>query len=243
MKIEPIQRIKLSHKVRERLLEMIQSNELGLGSFMPSEHELMKRFQVGRPAVREAMQSLESMGLIEIRQGGRARVKHVVAKDLLNQIDSTTRHLLSSSAQNVSHLREARRVLETSTVFLAVKRSTEKDIQNLKKELDYMKRSMRNRPEFLKSDLMFHKTIARMSKNSILYETTCAMLDWLAESHTDYEKDMLGIPELEDLTFQEHQGIYECIVKKDASGAAQQISDHIMRVNKSYHEYPGPNVG
>ena len=207
------------------------------GELMPSEHDLMERFQVGRPAVREAMQSLEIMGLIEIRHGGRARVRQVTARDLLHQIDSTTRHLLSSSAQNVSHLREARQVLESSVVVLAVERATQKDIQALEKNLDNMKRSMRNRPEFLKSDLEFHKTIAKMSGNPILYETSSAMLDWLSASHTDYEKDMLGIPELEELTYEEHQGIFACIVNQDAQGAAKQLSDHIMRVNSSYHEH------
>lgn len=237
MKKEPIQRIKLADKVRERLLEMIRSNELEEGELMPSEHDLMERFQVGRPAVREALQSLEIMGIIEIRHGGRAKVRQVTARDLLNQIDSTTRYLLSSSAQNVSHLREARMVLEASVVVLAVERCKEKDLEALKKNLEYMKRSMRNRQEFLKCDLQFHKTIAKMSRNPILYEVSCAMLDWLSQSHTDYEKDMLGIPELEDLTYEEHQGIFESIVKKDANEAARQISNHIMRVNKSYHEF------
>jgi len=164
----------------------------------------------------------------------------VTAKDLINQIDSTTRHLLSSSARNVSHLREARRVLETSVVVLAVERATPEDIKALEKNLDYMKRSMRNRPEFLKSDMEFHKTIAKMSGNPILYEASSAMLNWLSASHTDYEKDMLGVPDLEDLTYEEHQGIFACIVNKDAQGAAKQIGDHIMRVNKSYHDYPLP---
>lgn len=236
MKIEPIRRIKLSDKVRERLLEMIRSNELKEGELMPSEHDLMERFQVGRPTVREAMQSLEIMGIIEIRHGGRAKVKQVTARDLLNQIDSTTRYLLSSSAQNVSHLRESRMVLEASLVVLAVERCKEKDLLALKKNLENMEKSKRNRPEFLKLDLQFHKTIAKMSRNPILYEVACAMLDWLSQSHTDYEKDMLGSPELEDLTYEEHQGIYDCIVKKDAKGAAKHISNHIMRVNKSYHE-------
>lgn len=237
MKKEPIKRTKLADKVRERLLEMIRSNELKEGELMPSEHDLMEMFQVGRPAVREAMQSLEIMGIIEIRHGGRAKIRQVTAKDLLNQIDSTTRYLLASSAENISHLRESRMVLEASVVVLAVERCKEKDIKALKKDLEYMKRSMRNRDEFLKGDLQFHKTIAKMSRNPILYEVSCAMLDWLAQSHTDYEKDMLGIPELEDLTYEEHKGIYECIAKRDAEEAARQISNHIMRVNKSYHEY------
>ena len=241
MKKEPIQRRKLSHMVRDRLLEMIRSDEIQEGDLMPSEHDLMERFQVGRPAVREAMQSLENMGFIEIRHGGRAKVRHLTAKDLLDQIDSTTRHLLSSSAQNVENLREARQVFEASVTFLAVQRATKEDIRELEANLTHMEKSKRNRPEFLKSDLQFHKTIAKISGNPILYAVSCAMLEWLAQSHSDYEKDMLGIPELEDLTLQEHRAIFKCIAEKDAAAAAKQISDHIMRINRSYHEYNNPS--
>ena len=91
---------------------------------MPSEHELMERYGVGRPAVREALQTIENMGLISIQHGERARVKKVTAEDVLGQIDSTTRHLLSSSSQNVEHLREARQVFEAGVVILATQRAS-----------------------------------------------------------------------------------------------------------------------
>ena len=44
------------------------------GDALPSERELMREFGVGRPAVREALFHLRSMGLIELRSGERARV-------------------------------------------------------------------------------------------------------------------------------------------------------------------------
>ena len=46
---------KLSHAVREELLGEIRSGGLGPGDALPSERELMQRFGVGRPAIREAM--------------------------------------------------------------------------------------------------------------------------------------------------------------------------------------------
>lgn len=239
MKKDPIRRIKLSHKVRDRLLDMINRNELAEGDLMPSEHDLMDRFQVGRPAVREAMQSLENMGLIEIRHGGRARVRQVTATDVLNQIDSATRHLLSSSVENVEHLREARQVFEAGVAIMAVERATDEDIRELKRRLDRMGESRRDRTRFLQSDIDFHETIARISGNPILLAVSSAMLKWLAQTHTDYQKDILGIPELEDLTYEEHQKIYHCIAQRDGLGAAREIRNHILRVNRSYHEYQG----
>lgn len=236
-KRDPIQRRKLSHEVKERLLEMMRTGELVEGEQMPSEHDFMDRFGVGRPAVREAMQALENMGLIEIRHGGRARIKQVTAQDVFNQIDTATQHLLSSSSQNVDHLREARQVFEAGVAFLAIQRATDEDLKELKTKLDNMEQCKKNRPKFLKADLDFHKTIVKMSRNPILIQVSAAMFEWLAQSHNDSVKDLLGVPELEALTFEEHAKIYRCFAKKDALGAAKEISDHILRVNQSYDQY------
>ena len=65
----PIQRRKLSDSVQDRVLSMIKSGDLAPGSPLPSERELMSSFAVGRPAIREALQNLQRMGLVEIRHG------------------------------------------------------------------------------------------------------------------------------------------------------------------------------
>lgn len=233
---DPIKRRKLSHEIRDRLLDMIQTGELKEGDRMPSEHELMERYDVGRPAVREALQTIENMGLISIQHGERARVKKVTAEDIFNQIDSATLYLLSSSSQNVEHLREARQVFEAGVVILATRRASENCIAKLKKKLESMRDSKGKRAEFLRADQDFHITIAEISGNPILLAVSKAMFKWLSETHRDYERDLLGVPELEDLTIKEHEAIFAHISKGDAIGAAKSISDHILRVNKLYSQ-------
>ena len=235
-KHEPIKRRKLSHEIRDRLLDMIQTGELKEGDKMPSEHDLMERYGVGRPAVREALQAIENMGLISIQHGEKAKVKKVTAEDILLQIDSTTRHLLSNSAQIVEHLREARQVFEAGVVMLAIQRASSKCIAKLQEKLELMHRSKGDRAEFVKADQSFHTTIAEISGNPIFLAVSQAMFKWLSESHRDYERNLLGVPELEDLTLKEHEAIFEHISKGDANGAAKSISDHILRVNKLYSQ-------
>src|SRR5450432_1263284 len=101
---EPIIRRKLSDEVFDRLVRVIESGELAPDAQLPSERELMTRFGVGRPAVREAMQALEQIGLIAISHGERARVTRPTAGDMFLLIDHTARHLLSTSPQSLEHL-------------------------------------------------------------------------------------------------------------------------------------------
>ena len=99
-----------------------------------------------------------------------------------------------------------------------------------------MRVSKGSRAEFLKADQDFHTTIAEISGNPILQAASNAMFKWLSESHRDYERNLLRVPELEELTLKEHEAIFEHISKGDANGAAKSISDHILRLNKLYSQ-------
>ena len=182
------------------------------------------------------MQALENMGLISIKHGEKDKVKKVTAEDILAQIYYTTRHLLSSSIKNLEHLREARQVFEVGVVKLAIQRASSNSISKLQEKLEHMRRSKGDRTEFVKADQSFHTTIAEISGNPIFLAVSQAMFKWLSESHRDYHRNLVGVPELEDLTLKEHEAIFERIINKDPNGAAKAISDHILRVNKLYSQ-------
>src|SRR5260221_5699167 len=94
---EPIVRRKLSAQVFDRLKALITSGELHPGDPFPSERELMDRLAVGRPAIREAMQQLSTIGLLTISHGERARVRRPTARSIFQQVDDAAHVLLSSS--------------------------------------------------------------------------------------------------------------------------------------------------
>jgi DNA-binding FadR family transcriptional regulator len=68
---EPIVRRMLSDKVFARLKQL-----------MTSGRELMQRFSVGRPAIREAVQALAGMGLVAISHGERGMVRDAAASSV-----------------------------------------------------------------------------------------------------------------------------------------------------------------
>jgi DNA-binding FadR family transcriptional regulator len=226
----PRRRRKLSDQVQERLLELIQSSAMAPGDELPSERELMQAFNVGRPAVREAMQSLESRGLLEIRHGGRARIAEPSIGRMIEQMGETMRHLLTHSPATLEHLKEARATFELEMVRLAARRRSEGDITRLGRILEAAESVRADPPRFIEYDGQFHREIAAMSGNPIFAALSEALFGWLSHFHVD----MVRVPGAEQLTLGEHRLIVEAIAARDPDQAARAMLDHLNRANSLY---------
>lgn len=218
-----IQRKKLSDIVFEQLIDLIEEENLQPGDQMPAERELMETFGVGRPVVREAMQRLAGMGMISIQHGERAKVGRVDMHSMISQIDLAARHLLSSSAKNVDHLRQARTFFETGLVKMAAEKATPADVARLEAALAKMHKH-RETDEFIPADMEFHGEIAKISGNPIYVAISRAILEWMA----DYRQDMLRFKGRE-LTLEEHEVILGFIKANDPSGAERAMHDHLVK--------------
>ena len=72
----------------------------------------MALYQVGRPAVREAMQNLQRMGLVQIRHGERPRVAMPSLTRAVAELREPINHLLLHSEGSLEHLKDARLLFE-----------------------------------------------------------------------------------------------------------------------------------
>lgn len=61
---------KVSDKIVSQLIELITEGKLLPGEKLPSERRLTDLFGVGRSSLREALNTLETMGFIEIKKKG-----------------------------------------------------------------------------------------------------------------------------------------------------------------------------
>lgn len=60
---------KLFTEIVRQLRQLIEQERIPIGGKLPSERELAERLEVGRSTIREALRSLELLGLIETRRG------------------------------------------------------------------------------------------------------------------------------------------------------------------------------
>ncbi|WP_191062113.1 transcriptional regulator NanR [Geminicoccus harenae] len=232
-----IVRRKLSDEVFDRLAGMITSGEIGTGETLPSERVLMERFGVGRPAIREAMQALANLGLIQISHGERAKVREITARSLVRQVDLAAQLLLNASPTNLDHLKQARRFFERGMVRSAAEQATPEDIVQLRDALAAQRREIGNVPAFIRADMLFHRQITRISGNPIFEAVSEAMLSWLQAHRTD----LLIWPGNEEVTLREHAEIIDRIAAHDAEGAEAAMVRHLDRSADLYG--PRPTAG
>ena len=228
--METIVRRKLSHEVLDRLVAAIEAGEFPPGSQMPSERDLMSRYGVGRPAIREAMLTLENMGLIKIVHGERARVILPTAETIIDQVSGAMVQLLSATSRGLTDLKEARVLFEVGLVRLATQRATRASIDALRRALAACHAASGDQARFINADMAFHNQIALMSGNTLIAAASRGMLDWLAR----FKRDLVSVRGAERLTLDEHERIFRGIASGDADAAAKAMTDHLTRADKLY---------
>lgn len=225
-----IRRRKLSDDVRERLLEAISSGRFRPGDQFPSERELMSQFSVGRPAIREAMQALQSMGILQVRHGERPRVAAPRLDHLHDQMMQTMRHVMTHDPKVLVDLKDARVMMETALVRIAAELRTDAQLATLRDLVVRQHAAQAEAEAFRDLDGQFHRAIAEISGNGLLTSLTGAVFGWMALFH----REMVHAPGLERLTLAEHEAIVDAIAIGDAGLAAKAMTDHLRRANTLY---------
>lgn len=234
----PVRKRKLYQEVMDRLVDLIRTEYPEAGDQLPSERELMERYGVGRPAVREALQNLAWMGVISISHGERARVVQPSFRTLFETMSLTTSRILSRSERSLDELKEARLLFEAQMVRLAAERAGPPDVERLRLRLEAQRACIDRPPLFLRCDMLFHREIAAITGNSIFPELSEAMMGWLSEFYID----LVRVPGAESVTLAEHARILEAVAANDPVTAEQAMREHITRANDLYRQKAAETV-
>ena len=227
----PIRRRKLYEEVALRIELMIRERRYMPGDRLPSEKEIMSEFGVGRSAVREAMLSLQKMGLLSVSSGERAKVTAPTADALVKELSGAARLLLAQEG-GIQQFQEARALFEIGLVRLAAQRATKQDIDTLRQVLDANGRAIGNRTEFMRTDVDFHYAIASIPGNPIFTSMYNAVVEWLTE-----QREISGhAPDAGTAAFAAHSRIFHAIAERDPAEAQIAMQEHLDQVVKFYWE-------
>lgn len=154
-KLKPLETTARYRAVQDELRAYIIENRLQPGDKLPSENGLAQRMGVSRNVVREAVKSLEALGLVEVRVGLGVFVKAADLDDFL----STFAHGLFFDKHSAVELYEIRRRLEVSYAREAVRHLTPENLAEMERLFAEMEQQFSEDKEFILQDLALHRTL------------------------------------------------------------------------------------
>ncbi len=147
-------------EIVETLSASILDGQIKPGDKLPTESEIMARFDVSRTVVREALSKLQASRLVETRHGIGTFVIAPPSTDNFKIAD----HDLSTVADVISVL-ELRISLETEAAGLAAQRRSQANLDAMHAALMSFQESIDKDSDAVPPDFQFHMEVARATGN------------------------------------------------------------------------------
>ena len=222
-----MERTTLIDSIVAEIRDKVISGELKEGEMLASQDNLAKEMGVSRASLREALNHLRLMGLIETRHGSGSVVRRKTPVAFINSLSS----LLTMDRASAAELLDARLYLESAVVAVAAKNASEEDLKGMKQLVKGMERDFKvgDIESFTSRDVQFHMLIAQSTKNRVLAKVVEIIRDILRQF---IKKFFATVPASVSDAIEYHKLIYEAIKDGDAEGAQRHMEAHIMSVIK-----------
>jgi GntR family transcriptional repressor for pyruvate dehydrogenase complex len=238
----PARRVRSLDDVFRQIRDAILSGDIAEGDRLPNERDLSERFGVGRPTVREALRSLETLGIVEVRpgrSGGAFAVRP--SEETLGTAFSTLVSLRGASAQELAEFRLS---FEADNAWWAAKRANDDDVALLELLVTHTRKALRAITDdwtpLTEADARWHEALARATKNRLrigisvgLHEPRLRQVPALDAAHARYARTIpMAIAK-----------ITKAVKARDADAARVAMLAHIEqwnRLNPDVPQLPSP---
>jgi len=223
-----IKHTKVSDEIVNQIKTHISNGMLKPGDCLPPERELVKEFGVSRPSLREALNSLGTMGFLGVK-GKRTFVKSVASETMQNPLSL----LIKTDTKKIFDLIEVRKALETWNAYFAAKRATVDDIALLEELIESMRKTIEEHgTAFEEQDADLHLAIARATHNTLQAHLMFTIHDTLKEFVGRYYTIMRDDKNI----FDQHTKIVEAIKNRAPDLARREVFRHLEYVESRVKE-------
>tara|TARA_R110002049_G_scaffold46801_1_gene135849 strand:- start:2834 stop:3496 length:663 start_codon:yes stop_codon:yes gene_type:complete len=203
--------------------DFINAKNLESGDKLPSERVMSERFNVKRNHIREAIRKLEFYGLVKsMSQSGTVLTIGLIG------FNGMVDEIISLDTPSFNELVETRISLELKTVWLASKRRTDKDLQNIEDTLNAFKAKISVGDDYLEEDLLFHLAIAKASKNNTMVSLMLLLIPPILKT---YERDTVCEGDQVITEIKKHENIFLAIKSQDQELAQEMMNAHFYKLS------------
>jgi GntR family transcriptional repressor for pyruvate dehydrogenase complex len=206
----------------QQVLVLIEEGKLKRGDQLPSERDLTEAFKVSRTTVREAIRTLESMKLLQSRQGNGTYVLASSEEALIQPLAAA----LFNKKDDIRDIFYIRKIIEPHVAELAAENATPQEIEEMEKVLRKQEECIGHRENIIETDSAFHNLMVKATKNRVMERLIVALIDLLKKSRENYlvedENDERVKRSLEG-----HHRVLSAIKKGDGDAARKSMLQHL----------------
>lgn len=222
--LRPVEHTRVSQGAVKQIVNLIRSHRLNPGDRLPGERQLVESLSVSRASVREALRSLEGMGLIEVRAGVGTFVKHPISEF----VETTLPHPLLLNREMLTKLFELRELIETGAAAMAASRATDDDIDKIREAVEHVETCYEKRDlhSMVEADIALHRAILIATGNDILVQ----VMDNMSGILWEMRRASLSIVEGVTQTMAGHRAILVALEQHQPEVARKAMQEHLRVV-------------
>lgn len=212
--------LQASEKVYQSIVNKILNEDWVPGAKITSENQLSKELGVSRMSVREAMEKLVALNVLQKKKGGGTYVNDLKPSMYLNGLIP----MILLNKDNLQDILEFRMIIEVDSARICAERCDKEHISLMKKYYEEMHKYKDQPESFYEADFNFHMAIAKGTKNSLIIKVNDIMTDLLMFHHKQIHQYLGPHGGLK-----EHVNIINAIETRDGELASLFMKRHIKR--------------
>lgn len=225
IQLRPIKPRRISDQVFDQLRELIFRGELKPGQRIMAERKLCEVMGVSRTSVRDAINRLVTLGLLEHKQG-----QGTYVRSLVNSSNNPVALAMESENASLEDLLEVRMGIECSAAAYAANRAEPEDIRLIEISLEELKTEFESGRLGTQADVAFHMAIAYATKNPVQVNIMKNLYDFLFHGIRENLAQLYEKPGNIEKICEQHLSIFNTIADHDPDEAYRAMRTHIQFV-------------
>ncbi len=199
-------------------------NKLKPGDMLPPERELVHRFRVSRSSIRDAIRSLEAVGLLEPRQGVGTVVRALAPEAVITPVTNA----LLQERKVINELLDVRMIIEPPLAWRAALHASTDQIAEMEAILNRQEEKLHRDEPAIEEDSAFHYTIARAADNGVMLKLVGVLMDLLRETR----ERSLQAGGRQRKSLAGHRTILAALKRQDAAAAEAAMRRHLLEIER-----------
>jgi len=213
----------LSTQTLQQMIGWLKDGTFKPGNKLPSQNELVEQFGVSRTGIREALQMMSALSLIEIRPGLGCFVKTVSPEYVINS--DVMAILLEKEA--IFEVIETRKIIESGIAALATERAKPEDFWRMEDVLTQVDRAIQRGDTVAHVAAEFHCALAEASHNCVLAKMVRSFTHLMAKAGELLESSVDDLAGFKRHELDSHRELYDIIRQGDPQKSCLAMIEHI----------------